>query len=394
MKKLIYLLLMLPALFLAGCDDKEDSQIEIHNSSEQTLTASDDDQSPGGFTFTAKADWTATVAESDGTRSPSVPWLRLLLDGKEQYGGGAGTFRLTVELDPNTGKEARSATIVVTSGGDSIRITVTQQGTGGDEPGPDPGEYPIDKYERFVSRLDIDDGESVVVFTFGYDEKGRVTAFELSDEVKATVSYSGSKTIRVEVKELDDYPEDYTLTLTMNDAGYVTFAEKTGEPEATKIYFTYDAGGYIKSCLWDNNSSADTYVWQNGNLVSLTAGSDVENYTYSDYPNNAKVNLDLNPPTSDFYELFGWAGRRSKNYLSTGACWFKDDHDGAVTPEYSTAVETVWHPAVYTFDAQGYVSTVVYSWTDTWVKTYHATGKREILSEETITEKVRVTYRE
>ena len=386
MKKFCYLLLMLPALFLAGCDDKEDSQIEIHNAAEQNLTAGADDQSPGGFTFTAKAEWTVSVTE---TRAASVPWLRLLLDGKEQYGGGAGTFRLTVELDPNTGKEARTATIVITSGGDTIRITVTQQGTGGDEPDPDP-EYPIDKYERFVSRIDVEDGESVVVFTFGYDEKGRVTAFELSDEVKATVSYSGSKTIRIEVKELDDDPEDYTMTLTLNDDGSVSSAEKTGEQA---IPFTYDADGYIKSCLWDNDEK-ENYGWQNGNLVSMTGGGYVENYTYTDYPNNAKVNLDLNPPTVDFYQLFGWTGKRSRNYLSTGCSWCKDEHDEGYSPEYSVTVETAWQPAVYTFDAQGYVSTVVYSWTDTWVKTYHATGKREIMSEKKNTETARVTYRE
>lgn len=393
MRKLSYLLLLLPALFMAGCGDKGDSQIEIHNSSEQTLTAGAGDQSPGGFTFTAKADWTATVAESDGTRSPSVPWLRLLLDGKEQYGGGAGTFRLTVELDPNTGKEARSATIVVTSGGDSIRITVTQQGTGGgDDPDPEPGEYPIDKYERFVSRIDVEDEDSdTSVCTFDYDEKGRVTAFVLSGVMEATVSYSGPRTINIDIKDLGDYPEDGMQTLTLNDDGTVSSAERRGE---TLVSFKYDAGGYIESCLWDDYRSKDTYVWQNGNLVSLTAGSDVENYTYSDYPNNAKVNLDLNPPAVDLYQLFGWAGRRSRNYLSTGACWFKDDYSAESTPEYSTAVETVWHPAVYEFDAQGYLSKVVYSWTDKWVKTYHATGEREILSEENGTETLRITYRE
>jgi hypothetical protein len=146
MKKLSYLLLMslLPAFIMTGCDKdnegNDEQQIVMLDKSEENQTGYADDETTGGFTFTAKSNWEANVVETPASRASSVPWLRLLLNGTETYNGGAGTFTLTIEMDPNYTGETRSAMITIASGTDKISITVTQEGTTkeGKSPDPDP----------------------------------------------------------------------------------------------------------------------------------------------------------------------------------------------------------------------------------------------------------------
>lgn len=144
-------MLLLPAFILAGCSDDDDNggtQIEMPDQSEQTQQGYADDETTGGFTFTAKSAWTATVTETTSanrsampaTKASSVSWLRLLHNGTEKYDGRAGTFTLTIEIAPNYTGKTRTATITVTSGTDKITVTVTQEGTteDGETPDPDP----------------------------------------------------------------------------------------------------------------------------------------------------------------------------------------------------------------------------------------------------------------
>lgn len=164
MKKLSYLLLMLllPAFVLVGCsddnngDDNGGKQIELPDQSEQTQQGYADDETTGGFTFTAKSAWTATVLETTTSRASSVSWLRLLHNGTEKYEGGAGTFTLTIEIAPNHTGKTRTATIDITSGTDKITVTVTQEGTteNGDIPDPDPDPDPsADKSDVIITAL-------------------------------------------------------------------------------------------------------------------------------------------------------------------------------------------------------------------------------------------------
>lgn len=147
MRKLSHLLLMLllPTFVSVGCsdnngDDNGDKQIELPDRSELTQQGYADDQTTGGFTFTAKSAWRATVLETTASRASSVSWLRLLYNGTEKYEGGAGTFTLTIAIDPNYTGKTRTAAINIASGTDKITVTVTQEGTteNGETPSPDP----------------------------------------------------------------------------------------------------------------------------------------------------------------------------------------------------------------------------------------------------------------
>lgn len=148
MSKTSYLLLMLlfPVFLMAGCSKDDDNdvdngkQIVLPDETEKEQTAFADEKTSGNFTFTAKSAWSATVTENLLSRASSVLWLRLLLNGTETYKGEAGTFTLTIEIDPNFTGKKRSATITVISGTENISVTVTQEGTTkeGELPEPDP----------------------------------------------------------------------------------------------------------------------------------------------------------------------------------------------------------------------------------------------------------------
>jgi len=101
----------------------------LPNSQELTQTAFADEETTGGFTFTAKDNWTATVREVKSIKSSEVSWITLFCNGVETYSGSAGTFTLTIALTPNYSGQTRTAIIEIVSGKDKITITVTQSGT-------------------------------------------------------------------------------------------------------------------------------------------------------------------------------------------------------------------------------------------------------------------------
>ncbi len=139
-----------------GGGDSGGNPITIPDPSQQTQTANADETVAGNVTFTAKAAWTATVAETtpssraaaqhdendapatradDGaetaeTRAPGVSWVHFMVGGQETYSGAAGTVNAKVELDPNYTGAARAATITLRAGdGEGVPVTVTQAAT-------------------------------------------------------------------------------------------------------------------------------------------------------------------------------------------------------------------------------------------------------------------------
>ena len=135
------------ALLFTTCKKNEDDKVDnndaggltISNTQETSQTAFADEETTGGFTFTAKSDWTANIKETKGN---SVSWLKLLYNGEEKYSGSAGTFKLEISIDENYTGQTRSASIEIVSGSDKITVTVTQNGT--TESGEIPKGFEID----------------------------------------------------------------------------------------------------------------------------------------------------------------------------------------------------------------------------------------------------------
>lgn len=136
-------------MILAGCSKNEGEEGEPFTPpAQEQLTQNayaDNENTGGGFSFTADAPWTATVDEvkpqapasvqaksvtrAAGNNGNNVVWLKLYNGDKEAYSGGAGTITLRIEIDQNYTGERREATITIRSGNNTFTVTVVQEGT-------------------------------------------------------------------------------------------------------------------------------------------------------------------------------------------------------------------------------------------------------------------------
>ena len=148
MKKLFSLLFLLTA-FVACSDSDEQPQtivLDKGTSTSQSIYA-DETTSDRGISFYAAEPWTATVA--DLTRA-QAEWIRL-----SQYSGEAGSFTLTLTIDPNTTGKDRKAEIRIEAGASLITIAIEQKGITREEeeeqqkpepqPQPQPDLHPLNQ---------------------------------------------------------------------------------------------------------------------------------------------------------------------------------------------------------------------------------------------------------
>ncbi len=185
--RFLRLALLLPALITVGCgeagNDEGDKQIELPDKTEETQQAFADEETTGGFTFTAKQSWTATVTEGKATRAGNVDWLRLLYEGEEKYSGAAGTFTLVIELDENYSGKTRTATITISAGTSKITVTVTQDGKTEDgeipeqEPNGSGGIGIPPAGSRLISKITVS-GDNTGSIDFTYDSDNRLIGIE------------------------------------------------------------------------------------------------------------------------------------------------------------------------------------------------------------------------
>lgn len=153
------------ALMAAGCHEKPeggDGSVSLHSEAEMTLPAAETDSV---ISFTATADWTATVEGGD--------WLSV-----SPASGEAGEISATLSASANSDADARTATVRITCGADEATVTVTQEGAAGEEPEePEEPEQPTGKMPRSISMVLDEDGYIYHHdYTFEYNEEGRVVS--------------------------------------------------------------------------------------------------------------------------------------------------------------------------------------------------------------------------
>ncbi len=190
--KRLFLLLAL-AGFVAGCSKSDDggSGSDDIILSEQEMKINTD----GGSTvvrFTTNYSWSAEVVFDDDA---DEKWLTV-----SPTSGDAGLVRMRVTLSPNTGKEARSARIVITSDNEHQSIEITQAGTdtptdggyediSGGDPGDDDGDDDDNSYAGDLSG-DMPDNEIWYLSTNG--EKA-VCNYDCFGVQILSETYSGGK---------------------------------------------------------------------------------------------------------------------------------------------------------------------------------------------------------
>ena len=381
----------LAATFTA-CDkggDDGDKQIVLPDKTEGTQQAFADDETTGGFTFTAKAAWTATVTETTASRASNVSWLRLFYGGEEKYSGGAGTFTLVIEIDENYTGATRTATITITSGTDNITVTVTQDDK--------TGEGEVHEPPRVITAITetgtINSGMygagnpyRPLAFEFKYYAANyRLKELHIKDPQNEygnyvyTYDYSTLNEIRVS----DNYGERYTGTL--NNMGYVSSIAPQSSP-AAPVTLTYDANGYIKTV--NDGTDSYTYIWQNGNIVGVE-GEDSGEVSYTAELND-KTNIDLNAfmmnvadgnlsyNPEGLFMLIDRVGKRMRNYIVFGGddAWDypvsrNDPYTESSLPAVGTVFGTVYESEAsgepsWSFDAGGFPT--AYTWKKSVVK--------------------------
>lgn len=328
MKKLLFVFLAVS--LLAGCSSSDDDngKITLPNESEKTQSAYADDASTGGFSFTATADWTATVTE---TRASNVEWLRLLNNGNETYSGGAGQHTLTIELDPNYSGQTRTASIVINCDGEKITISVTQ------DKATESGIVP-----KLISRVICHDHMNDEshnyddIYTFDYDTRGRVKTITLK---YGSISANTSWTFTYEEGAIlaKDHQHNKLWEYSLNSKGYATKRTHAND----KIEFTYNNKDQVTQItasednIWDWDRQSFHFNWNNDNMVNIDGE---EFYAYGDHENiyNVDINQFITDWAGDIDEpalLLGFAGKTSKNLIKERR-WIDEDPDDQASMRY------------------------------------------------------------
>lgn len=328
--------------FVTACSDSDESTnlIKVSDESEleQTLSA---DQQTSTISFVAASDWTSTVTETTTSRS-TASWITLDPDH-----GSAGSYTISIILEPNETGETRTAVITIICGDTQITINITQASTFTTSE-----LYLIEKINIVNNYVTSSGHASSIedIWYFTYDDNGRVIKMYTNDSADGVVSltYEGNNIIMVDEGE-DNYVDKTTFTL--GEDGYVTsFTSVENDQYTTTGTLTYSDGYVVEGRQTTSGSTTeriDKAEWENGNLIRVSSqggggyesGESEMSYDNPNYVNNPNINMDLNYAVCStewldcimfggrYLQVFGYMGKRSALYmteerdLNSGDCY-------------------------------------------------------------------------
>ena len=351
--------------------------------------------------FETTQSWTASVRETSRAKS----WISI-----NPTSGDAGKHTITVTLTENETTESRQAVVIISCGGESANISITQRGVGQDEPedpddpnnpdNPQKPEHPDVAPEDRLTWVETtytevySDGSSTdkSYMLFEYDAEGLLTGYDQHDydsEQTDKINASYERTLkRSEGKITDEekwfeidgssyegmplpnsgeYAKEYRLNASGLVSGYT-------DPDGASQTFTYNADGTLARLEYRDPSypeanSTATLTWQDGNIVSISTidGRDNETTTFSYTEhlnpwNGIDIGAFMIGDAEESAMLLGISGTTVKNLPASR-------QDGNSTTTYT-----------YTFDAEGRVSTIVVT------STFHNPESMENISIATQTE--------
>lgn len=302
--------------------------------------------------FTTDGPWSATVmqqGDSAGAAAGIAVDEELWISVSPDHGDAAGDYSMDIKLLPNDTGANRTAVITIRCGEAKIEAQITQEKAEG-------GEQPAARLLRNITKFHTDSGhEWKSSIDFKYDSQNRLSGFytvsksedtgEEEGEAEISITYEAGKiNMRMESEWSDSVvapePEPANagvggrmvseLTVTLNAAGYVEFAEGPiiyydtdenggGEYEYDREMMTYTprySEGYMTSLSVKNENPdpANLYLqkmdfachWANGNMTRVDLretyrdndGTTTSALTgvaeYESGVKNASCNLDLN----------------------------------------------------------------------------------------------------
>ena len=244
--------------------------------------------------FETTQSWTASVRETSRAES----WISI-----NPTSGDAGKHTITVTLTENETTESRQAVVIISCGGESANISITQRGVGQDEPedpdnpnnpdNPQKPEHPDVAPEDRLTWVETtytevySDGSSTdkSYMLFEYDAEGLLTGYDQYDydseqTDKINASYEGTlKRSEGKITDEEKWFEiggssyegmplpnsgEYTKEYRLNASGLVSGYT---DPDGASQTFTYNADGTLARLEYRNPSypdenSTSTLTWQ------------------------------------------------------------------------------------------------------------------------------------
>ena len=288
MKKIFY---YVSALLLAGAlswscsDDDNDGGdggngkggivLDKGTQTEQVVYANDKSGKNEGIKFTAQGPWKAEVKEvstkADAEAAPTVDWLAL-----SQYSGDkAGDYTITLTLKQNFTGKTRKAEIRIICGDTVITITIEQKAE--KEDGKKLRRVKSvtwkDAYGAGYKEVYPYENEFESVYTYSYDEQGRVARVDIVQNDAVSGAKVESSTYRFDYHIVGEITVDYNSKsyyghgsesdekyfLTLNEQGNVVKIEESGDYDEVDTQIGYTADGRLAK-LWEENDK-DGYSW-------------------------------------------------------------------------------------------------------------------------------------
>ena len=238
----------------SGCDDKEKQpEIKVENEASCTQTVyADQTEGKSGITIVTAGAWTSSITEGTvkSAKAGTVLWLNI-----DPSSGGAGEHTISINLEPNTTGEDRTAIIAITCGDTEITISVTQKGTKEDgepyvpvkllEKETRSGEYINYEYDA-KNRLTKwsfywESGVIAESFTFTYDDNDLIKFVydyhENDSQTTYNIAKNGNNKITITSSDRDD------CTIDLNSDGYPIKVEYISEDASSSLVLDYQYQG-------------------------------------------------------------------------------------------------------------------------------------------------------
>lgn len=338
-------ILVVFALGLAGCesDDDEDWNVVGITLTKSTVEATDVAQF---VDITCNGSWNITVEYPDSTAAwCSVP-----------NKSGEGDSRVALQYTQNTAEEARKAVIRVTSGSARASATLTQLGTSGVDPNPDPGlahwlELPAAVEQpdcRYVTHYVTVNSKHVRNYTLFFDTSERIAYWVAYPHCRM---YLGSVGRTNDFQPDPSFPVSDQMTSTIKgyDRGHqIPSGDRTATEEMNIQTFYYtnmtpQLGSFNQKIWVDLENKVRTWVYScdtlyvvTGAVLKTVGGNETVKYVADKRGNQIAV------PNYYFKVLLQLNLNGGNRRYKAIAFWFKHQaNSGPVTAADASSVDDV-----------------------------------------------------
>ncbi len=271
------------------------------------------------LTFTPPYAWSANISEAES--EDGTAWLTI-----DPSSGDASQSTITATALPNENENERTALVIISSGSRQASVRITQSGMSGDI-----SDNPVPVPETAIKHITISDPENGDEdnLAFTYDNEGRVkeiSGLRFSSSEQSPYRYI-YKISYEDGKILIDGDDGMSMEATLDDNGRtseVRYSQTDGYMTVhSEISLSYDSDGYLVQDTETTEGHSDyttSYIWTDGNIVSVRHEYYDSEYRYSSHPNTG--NIDLNWLLTAGYGsslaplgMLNLTGKRCENYV-------------------------------------------------------------------------------